>query len=218
MGALGNLDHERFCQNAHKRIWSGEKRVPAFHAAYRETIYRGSNPDEQAIAPDVRRLRNRVEVKARLVELADYAAKLAGIDATWAMVQLKARVADFNLDDYLTPRGEGFQRFFDISNATREQLGKLSEMTIEEEIVDAGEDTMRKVRKIKIKPYDPASIIGLMARIAGWEAPKKVAPTNPEGDGPMEVIVHNDMSLNDAARRIGYVLFNMPEPEKAGTP
>lgn len=173
MGVLGNFDHERFCQAAHKRIWAGERHVAAYHAAYRETIYRGSDPDEQAIAPNVRKLRNRKEIKARLRDLADVAAKMAGIDAGLAMLQLKARVWDFNLDDYLTPRGDGFQRFFDISNATREQIGKLSEMTIEEEIVDVGEDTMRKVRKIKLKGHDPASVIGLMARIGGWEAPKK---------------------------------------------
>lgn len=181
MGVLGNFDHERFCQAAHKRIWAGERHVAAYHAAYRETIYRGADPDEQAIAPNVRKLRNRKEVKARLAELADVAAKMAGLDAGLAMLQLKARIWDFNLDDYLSPRGDGFQRFFDISNATREQMGKLSEMTIEEEIVDAGEDTMRKVRKIKLKGHDPASVIGLMARIGGWEAPKKVAPTTPDG-------------------------------------
>lgn len=189
MGVLGNFDHERFCQAAHKRIWAGERHVAAYHAAYREAIYRGSDPDEQTIAPNVRKLRNRKEVKARLNELADISAKLAGIDPAWAMVQLKMRVADFNLDDYLTPRMEGAQRFFDISATSREQLGKLSEITIEEDIVEAGEDTMRKVRKIKLKPYDPASIIGLMARIAGWEAPKKVAQTNPDGDGPAEITV-----------------------------
>lgn len=192
MGVLGNRDHERFCQAAHARIWGGEKHVAAYTAAYRDTIYKGSNPNDQAIAPDVRRLRNRKEVKARLAELADYAAKMAGIDAGWAMLQLKARVADFNLDDYLTLRGDGFQRFFDISSASREQLGKLSELTIEEEIVDAGEDTMRKVRKIKLKPYDPASIIGLMARMAGWEAPKKIAAEHDVTDRLAQVMSEID--------------------------
>ncbi len=174
MGVLANLKHEKFCQSAHKRIWAGEKQVAAYHAAYREAIYEGDNPADKAIASNVRKVRNRVEVKARLTELAQYAAILAGTDAGWAMRQLKSRVNDFNLDDYLSP-GFGGQRFFDIANATREQLGRLAEMTIEEDIIEAGEDTMRKVRKIKIKPYDPASIIGLMARIAGWEAPKLVA-------------------------------------------
>lgn len=174
MGVLGNFDHERFCQAAHKRIWAGERHVAAYHAAYREAIYRGADPNEKAIAANVRKLRNRKEVKARIKELAEYSAKLAGCDPAWAMVQLKIRVEDYNLDDYLTPRIEGMQRFIDISSATREQLAKLSEVTIEEDIVEAGEDSMRKVRKVKIKPYDPASIIGTMARIAGWMAPKRL--------------------------------------------
>lgn len=173
MGVLGNIDHERFCQAAHKRVWAGERHVAAYHAAYRETIYRGSDPDEKAIAANVRKLRNRKDVKRRLTELADFSAKLAGCDAGWAMRQLYARVVDFNLDDFLTPRIAGGQRYFDIAHASREQLAKLSEMTIEEDIVSGDDEKLHTIRKIKLKPYDPASIIGLMARIGGWEAPKK---------------------------------------------
>ena len=53
MGALGNLDHERFCQAAHKRIWGGEQRAEALRAAYLETIYSGDNPENRSVGDKV---------------------------------------------------------------------------------------------------------------------------------------------------------------------
>ena len=200
MGVLGNPDNERFCQVAHTRIWAGEKRATALPAAYVETVYRGetSTPEARAAAlkacaANARRLTNRKDVAARLAELAAYSAKLAGIDAGWSMVELKIlldEVKAFNLDDYMTDRIEGVPRFYDISRASREQIARLSEMTLEEDIIEAGEETLRKVRKTKLagpkKAAEIVSIIALMARIGGWEAPKKVAPTNPEGTEAFE--------------------------------
>jgi hypothetical protein len=201
MGTLGNLNHERFAQDAHKRIWSGQKRAEALTAAYLATVYEGDNPDSPSVQDNARRLANQKPVKDRLAELADYSSKLAGIDASWAMLELARRVKDFNLDDYLSPPGFG-GRFFTIDEATRDQLGKLSELTIDEEIIEAGEDTMRKVRKIKLKPYDAAAIIGLMARIGGWEAPKKIAPTDADGNTlTLESLVTASMKPKEPAKQ-----------------
>lgn len=203
MGILGNLDHERFCQAYHKRVWTGEKHVQAAHAAYRETIWEGEGePLDIAIAANVRRLRNRKEVKARIGELADYAGRLAGIDSGWAMLELARRVENFNLADYMSP--EGSDRHFDLTHTIRTHLGKLSEVTIEDErtIMPDGEDgPVVRIRKTKLKGYDPASVIGLMARIAGWEAPKKIAPTTIEGDNlTLESLVSASMKPKDTAQ------------------
>lgn len=167
---------------------AGEKRGAARTAAYREAVYKGDNPDDQAIAPDARKLANQKAVKARIQELADFAAKLAGIDANWALVLLKGK-AEANLDDYLSPPDGSGTRFFDLRGVPREKIGHLAELQIEDETVLAKDQDDRRILKTKLKLCDPVAAIGLMARIGGWLAPTKMAPTNPEGDGPavMEV-------------------------------
>ncbi|SDD94510.1 hypothetical protein SAMN05216337_1017116 [Bradyrhizobium brasilense] len=196
MPALGNLDHERFCQALHKRVWNGEKQSTARAAAYRDTMYRGENPDSASIAHNARRLANRRPIVARLAELAEFSAKLAGVDSGWAMVKLK-QLADaiegFNLDDYLAPPDANGERYYDLSRVPREKLAMLTELGIEDEIETIGEvadkkgkmqPVQRRTRKIKLKGPSKVDMVGpiaLMARIAGWEAPKKIAATTPEG-------------------------------------
>jgi hypothetical protein len=183
VGVLGNTVHERFCQAFHRRVLAGETRGAARTAAYREIVYKGDNSDDKAIAPDARKLANQKLVKARIQELADYAAKLAGIDANWALVLLKGK-AEANLDDYLSePDGSG-ARFFDLRGVSREKIGHLAELQIEDETVLKEDADDRRILKTKLKVYDPVAAIGLMAKIAGWLAPTKVAPTNTAGDGP----------------------------------
>lgn len=190
MGALQNPDHERFCVALDKRLAAGEKKTPARTAAYVETIYDGPSLDGadaarlKTVADNARKLANLKAVKARLIEMADFRAKLSGIDSSFGMVELKGlleEVKAFNLDDYMTPAIEGAPRFYDIGRASREQIGRLHEMTIEEDIVEAGEETMRKTRKIKLggpkKAPEAVAILALMARIGGWEAPKKLDHT-----------------------------------------
>lgn len=192
MPALGNLDYERFCQAAHTRIWAGEKRADALVAAYRETVYRGENTDDEALKPNSRRLANRKEIAARLKELADYSARLAGIDAHWAMLKLKGLVDDvdaFTIDDYMA-RDEAGVRLneCDLTNVTADQMRRLKEVRPEVTITRAEDGTETIRRKISIVGPDRYSIVptvvGLMAKLAGWEAPKKIAPTNPAGDQP----------------------------------
>lgn len=199
MGALGNHDHERFCQAVHIRIWAGEKRSQALPAAYRETMYGGTAADDAALAPNARRLANRKDVSARLKELHEYAAKLAGIDSGWAMLKLKRLTDDiegFNLDDYLGPANEKGRRYFDLSEVPPDKLRLLSELSIEDTtIVKPGEegedDEVHHHRKMKLRGPAKADLvapIALMARIAGWEAPKKIAATDKDG---------KDLSLAD---------------------
>lgn len=198
MGILPNFLHERFCQALHQRLWAGEKQSQARLKAYRETMYHGSNPDDEAIKPNTRRLCQRKDVAARLTELAERSATLAALEAGWGMVQAKNLLDEidrFNVDDFLTPAGEGPRRL-DISGASREHLGLLTELAIE-----PGEYGT----KIKIKGpnrySDKPAILALMARIAGWEAPKKLAATNTAGDDlSFADIVAEAMALVEAKR------------------
>jgi hypothetical protein len=170
--ALENPDHERFCQAAHTRIWAGEKAVEACEAAYRETILEpGAATSGTAFSANVRKLRNLPAVKARLQQLADHAAKLAGIDAGWALVELKREldaIGSFNLDDFLSKPDERGRRYIDLNKVPREQLALLTEMTTRDTKYGA---------EIKIKGpnrySDKPNIISLMAKIAGWLAPER---------------------------------------------
>ncbi len=188
MGVLKNFLHERFCQALHQRLWAGEKQSQARLAAYRETMYRGKNPDDEALKPNTRRLCQRKEVAARLTELAERSATLAAIEAGWIIIQAKDMLDDidrYNVDDFLTPPDEsiGGHRRLDISRASREQLARLTELAIE---------PGKYGTKIKIKGPDRYSakpaILALIARVGGYEAPKKISPTDRDG---------NDLSLGD---------------------
>lgn len=199
MGALGNHNHERFCQAAHGRLWAGEKRAQALPAAYRETMYTGAATDDAALAPNARRLANRRDVAARLKELHEFSAKLAGVDVGWAMLKLKRLVDDiegFNLDDFLGPANAQGRRYYDLSKVPPEKMRLLSELTIEDTtIVKPGEegeaDEVHHHRKMKLsgpKLGDMVPPIAQMGRFAGWEAPKKIAATDKDG---------KDLSLGD---------------------
>lgn len=206
MSALGNLDHERFCQALHKRVWAGEQRKTARTAAYRDTMYSGDNADDAALAANARRLANRKEILARLKELAEFSAKLAGVDSGWALVKLKRLTDDiegFNLDDYLGPANDKGLRFYDLSLVPPDKMRLVTELAIEDitTIVprDGAEDEIRRTRRVKLKgpaKADLVSPLALMARIAGWEAPKKIAPVTAEGNTlTLEDLVGASMAL-----------------------
>jgi len=118
VSALGNPKHERFCQELHKLVWAGgstkESRITAYQAA-------GFMALGESLNDNARRFANLKHIKARLAELSDYAAKLAGIDAGWAMLRLK-QLAESNLDDYLGPADEDHNRYFTIGKTSREKL------------------------------------------------------------------------------------------------
>lgn len=215
MGALANLDHERFCQALHKRIWALERRSTALTASYRETIYQGKNSDDAAIAPNARKLANRKDVAARLKELAAYAGKLVGIDSAWCMLKLKDRV-EFNVDDFLGPVQEDGRRYYDLSKVPREKLELLAGLNLDqwERLGEEGNVVMRGIR-VGIKPPDQTACLALMAKIAGWEAPKKIAPTTPSGEGlTLESLIGASYAAGSAhappLRSVGLI----PAPEK----
>lgn len=206
MGALGNLDHERFCQAAHKRLWAGEKRSEALATAYRDTMYRGANPDDAALKPNARRLANRKDVGGRLKELAEYAGTLSALDSGWALRQLKGivdKASGFTLDPYFRRDADGTRiNAFDLSNTSEEQIALLTEVTTET-IVTRDEDGTETVRhKIKLRGPDKFSVvpatIDKMAAIAGWKAPTKIAPTTPDGQEPLSLL---DLVNAAAAKR-----------------
>lgn len=187
--ALENHDHELFCQAVFRRVSEGEKRAVAIVVAYRETMYRGENPNDAALAPNARRLANSPLVKARIARMLDNAATLAECDAGWGMVKLKKVVDEadaYTLDNYMARDADGKRRnLFDLSEVSNEHMKSLTEITTEVTVsYDAeGKEVVRS--KIKLKGPDRFSVIpdtvAKMARIGGWEAPKKIAATTPEG-------------------------------------
>ena len=195
MGVLPNPNHERFAQEVHRRTLARETRATARTAAYRAHVLTGEATDER-IAPNARRLANSAPVAARIKELGEFAAKLAGIDANWAMLKLKG-FADANLDDYFRVKENGERDcVLDLKRPTREQMGCIAEMSQEETTENDGATAVRKVR---VKLHSQIDAIRLMADIGGWKAPQKVAPTNPAGDGP--AVVHHEFGEIDAVRR-----------------
>lgn len=195
MGVLANPDHERFCQEVHRRVLLREKLAHARTAAYREHIYTGDRAaaSDEDLAPNARRLAGQKHMRVRIAELGEFAATMAGIDQSWILVELKLEaeaVKSFNLDDYLGPPDAMGNRHYDLSAVPREKLALLTEYSIESshEAGATKDDPGREIHKIKIKgpnkTPDRVAVLRLMAEIAGWKAPAKIAPTNPEGDGP----------------------------------
>ncbi len=183
--------HEQFVLALYKRLTALEPLKEATTAAYRETILQpGSKDDVAIVEANARRLRNKAQCKALLEELLERTRKVASLDAGWALVQLKSRVEGSTVGNYLTPRVPGEPRRFDIDRCSDAQLAQLAELQIDEkelEVRGKGKKERHLIeRKIKVKLVDPIGGVALMARIGGWEAPKKIAPT--DGDG-------NDLNL-----------------------
>ena len=153
------------------------------------------------MATKSRKLANQKPVKARLAELAEYAAKLASIDASWGLIELKheldaIRSAATSMISSARPTN-GAGRYNDFTKVPRERLALLTEVTTKDTKYGA---------EIKIKGpnrySDKVGIITLMAKIAGWFAPEKqehsgqltleqivmqsLKPTNPEKPAPVE--------------------------------
>jgi hypothetical protein len=152
-----NIDHERFCQAAHKRICAGEKLGVACEAAYRETILEsGAKSSGTAFAANVRKLRNLPAVRTRLRQLGDQAAQLASIDAAWALLRSR-RLVEFDAAAFLEGKAD------------------LSDLPGDVEIVEIEDEegiSTRTLHKTKIKAADRIAAMTLMARIAGWLSPE----------------------------------------------
>ena len=117
-GPLPNLAHERFAQAVHRRIFAGAAVKQARTEAYREA---GFTSADSCIADNARKLAGRVEVKARIAELAAVAAELAAVDASYVLLHYK-RIVESNIDDYLSPPDEQGRRFIDLGKVPRDKL------------------------------------------------------------------------------------------------
>lgn len=183
MGVLLNAAHERFCQAVHDHMLAGDSRGSARTKAYRETIVVGKG--KNANDPDnARRLSNLPHVKARIQQIADDAARVAGINRTWFLVKL-SKMADGNLDDYLSPPDAEGNRYFNLSEVSREKMGLLAELTqdqVVEKFGDRDNPDTRYVRKIKLKLQDQLGAMRLMSDILGYKAPEKHANTDTAGN------------------------------------
>jgi hypothetical protein len=221
MGVLANPNHERFCQEVHRRMLARESRGQARTSAYREHIYTGDKAiSDEELAPNARRLAGQRHIRDRIQEIADFTAKLAGIDASWAMVEAKTlfeAIKGFNLDHYLGLPDEEGNRYYDLSEVPPEKLALLTEMTIEsatEGNLMKGEP-IRFIRKVKLRGPSKApemiAILALMARIQGWEAPKKAEVTGKDG-----VPLVPEYSDEDRARALAVFLARNNLPASAG--
>jgi hypothetical protein len=174
MGTLGNQDHERFCLAYHKRVWAGERAVDARVAAYRDVIFRGDNPESRAIKDNARKLVQQKAIRERLAELRDQSAKTAGLDAAFVLIRAMRIIDDayaFNLGDFLKADESG-NYSFDLSKVPRGKLALLTELSIDG-------------NKVRIKgpnrAQDTLGALDRICRVLGLDAPKKIAPTTPEG-------------------------------------
>lgn len=182
MGALHNADHERYAQELSRRLCAGEKQAVARTGAYVEVFGESPNAPHNA-----RRLANQKPVKDRVAWLNKRAfdtEELADIDRQWCMLQLVRRIRDYNPDDYLGPKDPVTgRRHFDVSSCSREQLAKLAELYMEEEVIVGKDenDPTKTVRKTRIKPYDATAAVALIAKLGGFEPPQRHELSGPDG-------------------------------------
>lgn len=184
---LKNWYHERFAQDLARRLCAGEVPSVARPTAYREAFANkpGFDPEGSSLADNARRLANQPNVKARVRQLTHRATVLADTDRAWCVAQLRQRVEGFNLDDYLSGQPGDTGRRFDLDQLTREELGRLSEISVEEEVKGDGEDEeLIKLRRIRLKPYDPIATIRLIADLSGAMPPSRHEHAGP-GGGPI---------------------------------
>lgn len=180
MGVLDNQREERFCQELRRILRDGKGVSAAQAEAY---VAAGFSCRPANAASNGRRLAQKARIKARILEIGEQAAKLANIDAAWALVELRddaERVKSFNLDDYLAPEDGRGERHFSLKGVSRDKIGLLSELAQDEEfrMAGAGEEAeLMRIRKMRLKGpnriADRVAIFSLMAKIAGWMAPEK---------------------------------------------
>jgi phage terminase small subunit len=120
------------------------------------------------------RMARRPEITRRVREIQSAAAALAEIDAAWLLLKAK-RLAEFNVDDFLTAPNEAGVRYFDISKASREQLAAVAELAIEESTEGRGEAAV-DIRRTRIKGQQlPA--LQLIAQVLKLVQPEGVSLT-----------------------------------------
>jgi hypothetical protein len=192
MSVLRNPCYERMAQE----LALGKDAPEAARAA--EAL----DPEGSSFKHNARKLSHHPDIRARVQEIRQHEtrdAELAQINLDWLKLKL-FRLCSFNLDDYLTEPNEAGERFFDIGKCSREQLERLSELTIEKPLDAPG--------KIRVKGYDQITALGLMARLLGaGEEPQRK-------DGPSIVFNLQGLPIEDQ-RLIAAALANEPEGQEA---
>lgn len=111
-----------------------------------------ANARKRAQHPDIRR--RVAELQALGVERAEQG---IGVTIEYVLEKL-CQIAEYNIDDYLTPPDQFGHRHIDVARAPRELLARLNELTQE----NAG-----GVLRTKIRGYDKIAALALMAKILG---------------------------------------------------
>lgn len=149
-------------------------------AAYNEAF----EVPEDSKANNSSRFFRRADVKARVEAIKARRAILADLDDAWVIKRLK-RMADANLDDFFAHSEDGRRFGIELEDVDRDKMAALQEVTVDEFLDKAGDDPER-IRRTKIKLEPRLQALELIGKWLGmW--PNKVALTNPDGTGPVEV-------------------------------
>lgn len=187
MPILDNPRHERFAQELAK----GKSATEAYIAA-------GYDTNEDVARRAASRLLTKVDIKARVEELLSGAAERAGVTIERVLTEL-AKIGFANMQHYMRAGPDG-DPFLDFSALTEAQAAALQEVTVED-FKDGRGDDARDVRRIKFKLYDKrAALVDLGKHLGMFK--ERIEHTGKDG-GP---ITTADISDNDVARRVGFIL------------
>jgi hypothetical protein len=117
----------------------------------------GYPDDGSAFIDNARRRANRRDVKARVAEMQENAARAAEIDKTFILLELRDRL-EFNLDDYLTPAtvdvwGRPVPRKLNLDSVPRHLLRRIKKYT--------------EGKRGGIEGADPVAVLAQLAKTAG---------------------------------------------------
>jgi len=151
MPILRNPQHEKVAQE-----------LALLRKPYAACEAAGYDPANSSFKSTARKIVQRKDVQARKLEIMAKQAELAEIDGGWLLLKCK-RMADFNVDDFLTKPNEAGVRYIDISKASRAMLEGLSELTVEEATKGRGASAVA-IRHTKIKGEKLAALT-LIAKV-----------------------------------------------------
>lgn len=196
MPALKNAKHEAVAQAFVK----DPERV-AFRA-YLSVYPRCSEPAAKTAAG---RLFKKADFRSRIAELTAAAAKKAGLSAAKVLDEL-CKLAFSNMLDYAKALDSG-DLVLDFSKLTREQAAAIHELTVETYVEGGGEDA-QTVKRTKFKLHNKRdALVDLGKHLGIFVERHKHEHTGADG-GPIETKTIDDLSPNEIARRIAFVLVS----------
>jgi hypothetical protein len=151
----------------------------------------------------------RDDIKVRVAEIKRRRAVLADLDDAWVLKQLKAiakqgeLIGNANLDDYFVHTDDGRRIGIELTDVPRAKMAALDEVLIEQ-TKEGPRDDPTTIVKTKIKLKSPTGAMTAAKLIGDWLgmwAPQKIAPTNPDGDGPATVLM-GDITDTDRAKAL----------------